>query len=161
MQAITSLAILAIGVRAGYDEFYFAIPSNDYASCPDLGFACSGPDNVCVHDATADKYYCCSGTDYPLCRAYATECSGSNGGPSSGQTGCEDNSWCCLDGTERCTQRTSMWTVESSKMASPTVTDPTTSRSVQYLHCNPAKHHSKPQRRSVERNLLFAVLGVQ
>jgi hypothetical protein len=40
---------------AWYDQFLFATNSYGNASCPDLGFNCAGPDNVCAHDAVLGK----------------------------------------------------------------------------------------------------------
>jgi len=108
MQLPLLLALFALKAHAGYDTFSFFTNSNDTATCPDLGFGCNAPNNTCAHEAVIDKYYCCSGSDYPLCRAYASEGDSDNGACGSGQFECNENgaTWCCLSGKEQCTQRT-------------------------------------------------------
>lgn len=95
------LLSLALRSRAAYDDFFFVMNGNHTATCPGLEFGCN------AHDRVIDKYYCCSGEDYPICRAFADECSGNDGGPSSLQVQCEDSgyTWCCLSDREQCTQR--------------------------------------------------------
>lgn len=105
------LPFLTSSARAttdGWDSFIFVTNPNNTATCPGYVYNCNGPDNVCAHDPVLDKWYCCSGVDYPVCRAYRTTCEGSNGGAGSGQILCADGDydWCCLGGTEVCTQRT-------------------------------------------------------
>ncbi|GIZ37267.1 hypothetical protein CKM354_000072000 [Cercospora kikuchii] len=105
MSRFALLASLVITLaHADYTEWYFS--GNN--SCPGLGIACNAPDSLCAYDSVVDKYYCCSGASYNVCRAFAADCGGSNGEPSSSQQECTSDSvsWCCLDSRESCTQRT-------------------------------------------------------
>ncbi|KAI5368065.1 hypothetical protein Slin15195_G031990 [Septoria linicola] len=104
MSNILLVANLVAFARAGYTEWYFS--GNN--SCPGLGIACITPSSMCAYDSVADKAYCCSGESYDICRAFAATCGGSDGGPSSSQQQCTSgsSSWCCLQDSERCTQRT-------------------------------------------------------
>lgn len=104
MSNILLVANLVAFASAGYTEWYFS--GNN--SCPGLGIACSAPSSMCAYDSVADKAYCCSGESYDICRAFAGTCGGSDGGPSSSQQECTSgsSSWCCLQDSERCTQRT-------------------------------------------------------
>ena len=108
----TILSLFAFEALASYDEFYFSAPpigdNTTFVTCPNVGITCAAPNNTCAHDRVLDKYYCCSGSDYPVCRAFARECQGADGGPSASQFTCENEgrSWCCLEGVESCTQRT-------------------------------------------------------
>ncbi|KAF2213190.1 hypothetical protein CERZMDRAFT_96857 [Cercospora zeae-maydis SCOH1-5] len=104
MSRFALLASLVALTRADYTEWYFS--GNN--SCPGLGIACNAPDSLCAYDSVVDKYYCCSGASYNICRAFAAECGGSNGSPSSSQQECTSGSvsWCCLENIESCTQRT-------------------------------------------------------
>ncbi|KAF2165051.1 hypothetical protein M409DRAFT_55953 [Zasmidium cellare ATCC 36951] len=90
---------------ADYTNFYF----NSSNGCPGLGIGCTAPESMCAYDSVNDKYYCCSGSNYDICRAFAATCGGSDGGPSSSQQTCTSgsDSWCCLSANnERCTSRT-------------------------------------------------------
>lgn len=104
MSNILLVANLVVLASAGYTEWFFS--GNN--SCPGLGIGCSAPSSMCAYDSVADKYMCCSGESYDICRAFAATCEGSDGGPSSSQQECTSgsSSWCCLKDSERCTQRT-------------------------------------------------------
>ncbi|KAM3423561.1 hypothetical protein BST61_g988 [Cercospora zeina] len=104
MSRFALFASLVALARADYTEWYFS--GNN--SCPGLGIACDAPDSMCAYDSVVDKYYCCSGASYNICRAFAAACGGSTGGPSSSQQECTSgsDSWCCLENSESCTQRT-------------------------------------------------------
>lgn len=105
MPSFRAIAPALLGVAAAdYTNFFFS--SNN--SCPDLGIRCEAPESLCAYDGVVDKYYCCSGARYNICRAFAATCEGRNDGPSSSQQECNTSgtTWCCLQDSESCTQRT-------------------------------------------------------
>jgi hypothetical protein len=99
------VAALATLATAEYTQFQFT-PNG---SCSDIYFDCSPPLNACAYDSVTERYYCCSGSSYNVCRTSLDECGGSDGNASSSQLSCESGSasWCCRsDSFERCTVRT-------------------------------------------------------
>ena len=105
LTAVFAALYLVPFARADYTNFFF----NSSNGCPGVGISCAPPLNMCAYDSVSDKYYCCSGENYDICRAFAPACRGTNGAPSSSQQLCTtgDASWCCLgQAQERCTSRT-------------------------------------------------------
>ena len=104
------LLLVCVGLaHAYYDTFFF--PATNL-TCPGFPswFGCNAPDAVCAHENVLNKYYCCSGITHPICRTPEDTCTGPKNTASSEQINCiydQSHHWCCLQGTETCTQRTS------------------------------------------------------
>ncbi|TLD14622.1 hypothetical protein PspLS_11003 [Pyricularia sp. CBS 133598] len=86
-----------------YDDWFFTTFQST-PSCPGFGLAyCPAPQKACARDPTTGRRYCCDGARNKdsVCWALATDCK-SDG--STSKCGGGGSSWCCLAGTEKCTE---------------------------------------------------------
>ncbi|KAL5894875.1 hypothetical protein ACKVWC_000092 [Pyricularia oryzae] len=87
-----------------YDDWFFTTFQST-PSCPGFGLAyCPAPEKACARDPTTGRRYCCDGSkkDTSVCWTLATDCK--QDGSTSRCGGGGSSSWCCLAGTEKCTE---------------------------------------------------------
>ncbi|KAH8817218.1 hypothetical protein F5884DRAFT_853641 [Xylogone sp. PMI_703] len=82
-----------------YDNYFFTSNVTSYV-CPNFGDDQCKPPNACARDPNTGKRYCCDAADN-ICWALTSTCA--NDG-STIDCGDGQNTWCCLDQTEICTQ---------------------------------------------------------
>ncbi|EPE07581.1 hypothetical protein F503_00303 [Ophiostoma piceae UAMH 11346] len=88
-----------------FNDYYFTSNRSDY-TCPGFGDSACPPPKACARDPNTGRRYCCDYQHPPykgVCWALAKKCA-SDG--STVDCGTGDDTWCCIDGREKCTERT-------------------------------------------------------
>ena len=88
-----------------FNDYYFTSNLSDY-TCPGFRNSACPPPKACARDPNTGRRYCCDYRHPPykgVCWALRQDCA-SDG--STVDCGTGDTTWCCVDGREKCTEKT-------------------------------------------------------